>query len=208
MKKVLIFDFDGTIADSFSEMISIFNEISPKFGFQKLNLAKIEELRDLSSKELIKKFEISKLKIPFIIREARKSFNKRLTKIKPVRGIKAVLESLNKNNNLGILTSNSKENVENYLKSNDLELFDFIHSENSMFGKGKILKKIVIELKANKSGIIYIGDETRDIEAAIESGVKVIAVGWGFNSKEILAKYNPNCLINKPEELLEAVSAL
>jgi phosphoglycolate phosphatase len=54
--------------------------------------------------------------------------------------------------------------------------------------------------------VIYVGDETRDIEAAKKANVQVIAVSWGFNSPEALARENPNFLIDHPWELLEVIN--
>lgn len=53
--------------------------------------------------------------------------------------------------------------------------------------------------------VIYVGDETRDVEAAKKVGVKVIAVTWGINSEKILRKQNPDYLIVKPKELIEVL---
>jgi phosphoglycolate phosphatase len=55
---------------------------------------------------------------------------------------------------------------------------------------------------------IYVGDEIRDIEAAKRSNIKVIAVSWGFNSKEILAQHEPDFLIDEPKQLKEAIASL
>jgi phosphoglycolate phosphatase-like HAD superfamily hydrolase len=56
--------------------------------------------------------------------------------------------------------------------------------------------------------VIYVGDETRDIEASKKINIKVIAVSWGFNSGEVLAKHNPDFLIHKPSELIEVLRSL
>lgn len=50
------------------------------------------------------------------------------------------------------------------------------------------------------------GDEIRDIDAAKKTGIKVIAVGWGFNSPQALAAQNPNFLIERPQELIEIMN--
>ena len=49
--------------------------------------------------------------------------------------------------------------------------------------------------------IIYVGDEVRDIQACKKIGVKIIAVSWGYNSKEILDREKPDYLVNKPIEI-------
>ncbi len=60
----------------------------------------------------------------------------------------------------------------------------------------------------NSEEVIYVGDETRDIEAAKKINSKVIAVSWGFNTKEALARHNPDFLIHQPSELLDVMGSL
>jgi phosphoglycolate phosphatase-like HAD superfamily hydrolase len=53
------------------------------------------------------------------------------------------------------------------------------------------------------SEILYVGDETRDIEAAKESGLRMAAVTWGYNSAVALSALNPEHLLQSPLELLK-----
>ena len=85
-------------------------------------------------------------------------------------------------------------------------LFQFIHSEANYFGKTRLLKKIINQYKLDKSRVFYIGDETRDIEAAKQSGLHSIAVTWGFNSEKILSQHEPDFIARKPEDLLTILS--
>jgi phosphoglycolate phosphatase-like HAD superfamily hydrolase len=48
---------------------------------------------------------------------------------------------------------------------------------------------------------VYVGDEVRDIVAARKAGVDVAAVSWGYNTREVLAKHEPDYLIERPELL-------
>jgi phosphoglycolate phosphatase-like HAD superfamily hydrolase len=48
-------------------------------------------------------------------------------------------------------------------------------------------------------------DEVRDIEAAKKSGIKSIAVAWGYNTKDALIKENPDFLVNSPDELINII---
>ena len=50
---------------------------------------------------------------------------------------------------------------------------------------------------------IYVGDETRDVEAARKAGVQIIAVGWGLNSRASLLLQNPDFIVDSPEELTQ-----
>ena len=117
--------------------------------------------------------------------------------------MKEVLETLKKENfMLGILTSNSKDNVQEFLKKNDMDVFDWVYAERSLFGKARKLDKIIKKQKLKKEETIYVADEIRDIEAAKKSQIKIMAVTWGFNAKAGLAKYRPDFLLDHPKELL------
>ena len=61
---------------------------------------------------------------------------------------------------------------------NDIE---GIISTFSIFNKSKAINKLAKQLECSLNDMIYIGDETRDIEAARYAGIKVAAVTWGFN---------------------------
>src|SRR5262249_36288276 len=101
------------------------------------------------------------------------------------------------------LTSNSSENVDQWLRCNNLQnLFHFIHIESSYFGKKRILRRIIKNYHMYCSRTFYVGDETRDIEAAIASNINSIAVTWGFNSEAVLLKHQPHFIARTPEDIL------
>jgi len=83
-----------------------------------------------------------------------------------------------------------------------MDYFDFIYSDGSLFGKGKILKRVLKKYEFFKRNVVYVGDEVRDIDAAREAGIKIVSVSWGFNSKEVLGSNKPNYIVDTPAELL------
>jgi phosphoglycolate phosphatase-like HAD superfamily hydrolase len=88
----------------------------------------------------------------------------------------------------------------------DLEkYFTFIHCGGSVFGKGKFLRNFIEDKKLELKNVVYIGDEVRDIDTAKEAGVKVISVEWGYNSKRVLKKNEPDALIQEPDDLLKVI---
>ena len=202
MTKFIIFDFDGTIVETWNLTIKIANRLSEEFGYKKINQKNAQKLRNYKTQEILRTVGLPLLKLPFWVKRVRKEANKEIEFAKPVSGIKTALSELKKNKyNLAIITSNTKENVNNFLRKNNLDFFDFIYSGSSVFGKSKIINKLLKEKNLSLDQTIFVGDETRDIEAARKSKVKIIAVSWGFNSKEILKKQKPDFLINKPKEL-------
>lgn len=78
----------------------------------------------------------------------------------------------------------------------------FVYSGQNIFGKDKVINRLLKEQEINKALAVYIGDETRDVEAAQKLGMKVIAVTWGFNSKKVLQTLNPDAIVEKPQDLI------
>ena len=200
--KLFIFDFDGTLCDSFEAGIKAVNDQSDAFGYRKIQTTEVPRMRDFTMQEALKDLGISNFKLPFVARKIRKELYKEMDFLLPYEGIREALLSLKtKDYAIGILTSNSQENVLRFIKKNNLELFDFIYSGSSVFGKDRIIKKLLKNFKISVNNAIYVGDETRDIQAAKSAGISIIAVSWGFNSKKALQAHLPDYLIESVSEL-------
>lgn len=206
MAKVLIFDFDGTLAETWSAVLEVTNTLADDYGYQKITNQEALALKDKGVRELIKLFNIPMYKLPSLVIRARKELGKKIPQTKPISDIPETIKKLKAAGfQLGVVTSNSVENVQAFLKNNQIEGFDFVDSEIEVFGKGNKIKKLLKKKQISAEDAIYIGDELRDVEAARNAGLKIISVSWGFNSKESLAKAQPDWLIDKPSQLLELV---
>lgn len=206
MKKILVFDFDGTIADTFSEFISIGNKLAEKHSFRKITEEDIPRFREYDVIRVLRELKIPLWKLPLIVNDGRSELHKIIDILKPIKGIKKQLQKLHEAGViLGILTSNSEKNVRKFLEKNEMQLFDFIYTGSSLFGKDKVMKSLLKEKGFANEDVFYVGDETRDIEAAKKVKIKMIAVTWGFISRKGLEKCSPDFLIDKPEELLGIV---
>jgi phosphoglycolate phosphatase-like HAD superfamily hydrolase len=209
MTKTIIFDFDGTLADTFEVIVSITNSLAVEFGYQPVGEKDIPKLQNLSSREIVRQSGISFFKIPFLIKRLRRELENRITEVNLFPGIKKLIIDLKAEGySLGIITSNSRENVIALMAINGLEnSFDFICSSSKLFGKHKSIAKLLKREKLNRQDVFYVGDETRDIDAAKKAGVRAIAVSWGFNSPEALARHNPDFLASNPQELREFIKS-
>jgi phosphoglycolate phosphatase len=206
--KVIIFDFDGTIVDSRKILINIVNDLADEFGYDKVTEEEAIRLSNLSSQDILRQSAIPLYKIPFLLRRVQREFNKHIVKLQPFAGIKEIVTSLQAQGYyLGIVTSNTQSNVVDFLEHNQLTCyFEFIYSANHIFGKDKIIKKLIKQYQLPLEQTFYVGDETRDIKAAKKSKIRVVAVTWGFNSAEVLAKYHPDFLIDQPAQLSQILS--
>lgn len=209
-KKTVIFDFDGTLADTLKVMVSIYNKIAPEYKCKQLDYAHKEKYLGLTILELLKEANISMLLLPKLALRIKSEMRKDLHKVSVFQGIEESLHHLKESGySLGVMSSNSVSNINEFLKRNSLfDFFDFVHSGKNIFGKDKVIAKLLSRYKIPKDAIVYVGDEVRDIEAVKKINIPIIAVSWGFNSKEILEKYQPNIIISQVNELCKSVKKI
>jgi phosphoglycolate phosphatase len=209
MSKTLLFDFDGTIADTFSAVIGIFNEFSEEYGFDKVEGEELLAVREKTIPELLDFLGVPKSKVNRIVRLARTRMRKDIDSLNPFEDICENLDILKSTGyKLGVVTSNSRENVKRFFERHEMDQFNFIDAGSRLLSKSYYIKRRMKRDRLSRDDVLYVGDEVRDIEAARQSGVKNIAVSWGFNSRRYLAKYKPDYLIDKPGELLTVVTQL
>ncbi|MBU0998609.1 HAD-IA family hydrolase [Patescibacteria group bacterium] len=203
-KPIIIFDFDGTISDSVVAMFEAINDLSPRLGFRKIKNEEYAEFRKMSTKGMVNELKIKKESIPEILKGIHRGLAERAESLKPVEGITKVLESLSERGyKMYIVTSNTKTNVENLLNRFKIDFFSGIYSESGLYGKSDLINKLIVDSGVQKEQIVYMGDETRDVEAGKKCGIKTMAVTWGLNGKEALQEKYPDWLIETPEELLK-----
>lgn len=205
--KLMIFDFDGTIADSFGVFFNSINYILETRGEAQITEKKSRQLRDLSAKEAFKYFKIPNYQLPFAVNKIFQRMSENFSEVKLFKGTLPILRILKKNDiKLVLLTSNIKKNVQRFLNDKKIgQFFDAVYFKSGLFSKHIMIGKVVKKYKLKKNEVILIGDEVRDIKAACKSGIKIASVSWGYNSKNILRKNNPNFLIEKPSEILDII---
>jgi phosphoglycolate phosphatase len=209
MSKYCVFDFDGTIADSGIYVLELLNDLSVKYDFKQIRNDDLNNLLRLSIKERCEFLNISLYKLPFLILDLKKQYIKNINSLKIFEKMHEVINKLKEMDiNLIILSSNSKENIKKILINNNLDVFNEIYSSSSLYGKNKIIDKLINNNDIDKNDIIYIGDEERDIIACKKNNIKIIAVTWGYDSFYLLNKNNPDYIINKPDEIVKIVSSI
>jgi phosphoglycolate phosphatase len=209
MIKTVIFDFDGTIADTFYSSIEILNSLSDTYGFKKFGNEEIKKLRSKSMRDIVKELHISLFKMPSVIKDFTSRAKKTITSQNPVNNIPQLLHELHsKGYDLNIITSNTVENVSIFLNKHNLTFFSHIYSDESLFGKDIVISRFLRKYQINNDDAIYVGDEIRDIEAAHKVKIKIIAVTWGFNSEEALHRYSPDYVVNQPKQISDILKTI
>ena len=202
--RTLVFDFDGTIADTLGETRRILNQIGPDYGIRHIEEHELERLRHMSLKQLVDHLEIPKRKLPALLSLGTGLMRGNITRLKLIDGMPEVLLELRKHvQRFGVLTSNATANVDLFLRTHGLrEQFDFISSTSKLTGKSKHLKAIRKTFSVSPEEMLYIGDELRDVKASQKAGVPIAAVTWGFNSRQSLAAAKPDYLFDRPTDFL------
>lgn len=206
--RVVIFDFDGTIGDTFWQGLEILNDLSKEFGFRSLPPEELDAARDMTTRQLMRHLGISSRKLPSVASQGVRRLRARIGEVKPIAGMPEVLRQLHAQGlRLGIVTSNSEENVGLFLRNHDLEIFEFVRSSSRLLGKAREIRQAMKKQGFTAGEAIFVGDETRDIEACKRAGMRCIAVTWGYNSARVLAAQNPRVMIERTDELPAVIAA-
>lgn len=205
--RCMIFDFDGTLADSFAAILEIANRLAPQYGYRPAQPEELDVLRAGTYRDLSERLGIKMHKIPLIAAHVRRELAKELDHVKPIAGLPDVLEGLSEQGvELGIMSSNNRTNIERFLRQHHITQFGFVSTASNLWGKKSHLKGLLKRRGLTPEHAMYIGDEPRDVDACNAIPLPVTAVTWGFASASRLAKHNPTHLIHDPKELLGLAS--
>jgi phosphoglycolate phosphatase len=201
-KGTIIFDFDGTIADSFEVVLDIFYELTGRAHFTE---AEIAEYRKLPLKKVGKKVGISLSQVPILLVKGRTLMIHRMQEVKPVPGMQDALRELHEAGwRLMVISSNSRQNVEAYLHAHNMDqYFDRVYGGVGLFGKNMALRKVIKQNKIDRQSCYYVGDEVRDMQASHKTHIGGVAVAWGYNDVSILQREKPTAIAENPTKLVE-----
>lgn len=209
MIKHIIFDLDGTLINSLDIYKKIGNELAEKFGYKMFDDNRIKELLALPIRKRIENLGISIFKLPRLGMEVIQAFKTYASQIEPVEGVRGMLEDLNnKGYAMSIVSSNSVGNIKTFLEANGIEAFTNIETSKGLFGKNITIEKLIHKLNVKKDEVIYIGDEERDIDACKKVGIKIISVLWGFDSRELLQKADPDYIVSNPGQIVDIIEGI
>jgi phosphoglycolate phosphatase len=179
--RLVIFDFDGTLADSAAWFGEVFNDVADRYQFRKVGPEEIEELRGQSSRAIVRQLGIPFWKLPLIAGHMRQLSKDAAHRIALFPGVATMLQGLDERGmQIGLASSNAEETIRQVIGARVAACVDHFECGASMFGKARRIKRILTTSGVPAGDAIFIGDETRDIEAAHQAGVAGAAVLWGY----------------------------
>jgi phosphoglycolate phosphatase len=202
--RLVIFDSDGTLADTLPWMRDVFNELADEHGFRRVEPREYERFRDLHGAALLRELGLPLWKLPRVVTSMRRRMAEHLGEFSLFPGISDALHRLATGQvQLAVVSSNSRENVERVLGMNSTKLITHFACGVSVLGKAAKLRQVIRRSSVPRSQAIYIGDEIRDAEAAAKAGIAFGAVTWGHHRAEILARHNPAEMFATVQEMAE-----
>ena len=206
--KLVIFDFDGTLANTFPFVLAMLDELAEKFKTRKMNHEDLPKIRHYSPHKIMKMHKVRIWKVPGILRYTRILMRRDAHRITKFDGIDEVIRELSlRKIKLGIVTTNTRAIVEQVLGQDIFKLFNYFMGEVSLFGKPRALKKMLNLAGCENSETLAIGDEIRDLDAAAKVKIPFGAVSWGFSSPEALSARNPLFTFTHPAQILESIDS-
>jgi phosphoglycolate phosphatase len=185
--RLAIFDFDGTLADSFPFFLSVFNTIADRHGFRRIDTARAGELRHYGTRQVMEHVGMPAWKLPAASRTFMAMMKESAGAIALFDGVAEALRFLHARGVLvTVVSSNSEHNVRTVLGPELAALVAQFECGMSIFGKASRIRAVLKRCRVAAGDAIYIGDQGLDADASRKAGVDFGAVHWGFAAIEAL----------------------
>ncbi|MEW6130347.1 MAG: HAD hydrolase-like protein [Acidobacteriota bacterium] len=200
--RLAIFDFDGTLANSFPFFVRVFNQLAEQHDFKGIAPDLVPTFRHYTARQMMEYVGMPAWKLPLVAKHFISLMRQNAASIPLFEQIDEVLPHLANNGvTLAIVSSNSYDNVSRILGPANKKLIDQFECGMSIFGKPARIQKVLRKTGISCHESIYIGDQVTDLEAARKENVAFGAVSWGYGTIESLRAHFP-------EEEFDQVSAL
>lgn len=198
---LLLFDYDGVIADSYEVYFREFTRACTEYGFDKLN-SREAFLRLFDGNlitQLIKAgFPLHKLKK--LADDFRPQMEKANSEIKPFPGMVEILRTLSIHHPVVIITANSSHVVQQFVDAHALHEIKGVLGSDIETSKVKKIRRARRQFRDHRA--YYIGDTKGDMIEARRAGAIPVAAAWGWHDYERLQSAHPDYIIGRQEELL------
>ena len=216
MKKLVIFDLDGTLLYTLEDINKSLNIVLEKHGYRAVSVDKTKNMVGYGAKKLIElASNESGEKLDSLFAELKavmSSSDNSLTTL--YNGLNKVLISLkNKGYKLAIISNKPNEATQEIYKQKLSEYkFDYVSGANINLFKVKPDKECVEYclhlLNVDKKDAVYVGDSEVDVQTAINANIDCISVLWGYRSRQEISKAGKSNFVSTPNELLDMIEKI
>jgi phosphoglycolate phosphatase len=205
--RLAIFDFDGTLADSFPFFLSVFNKIADRHGFRRIDVANSAHLRHYGMRQLMEHVGMPAWKLPAVSKTFMAMMKENAASIALFDGVAEALRFLHAQGvQIAVVSSNSEHNVRAVLGPELAALVMQFDCGMSVFGKASRIRAVLKRCGLDPREAIYVGDQGTDADASHKAGVDFGAVHWGFATIEALRRHACVCEFVTPLDLHQIAS--
>lgn len=200
--RLVIFDFDGTLADSAGWMRASINDVARRYRFKSVPDHEVDALRDLDTREVLRRLEVSWWKLPFIARHVRRRMARDAHRIAVFEGVPELLAELSERGiEIAVVTSNAEANVRTILGPETSRHIRTFQCGAGLFSKRPKLRRALRRAGVRAHEALAIGDEVRDLDAAHAEGIPTGAVSWGYATPGRLRAQRPTVMFESVEDM-------
>lgn len=202
--KYILFDFDGTLADSTHLYMKVWNLLADRYQFKTVTIEDLHLTRNMTISQRAKAYDFPMHKLPVIMPKIYRYFKEHVREVKLFEGIKEMLDALaQQGHQISIVSSNATENIELLLKQEEISSVSQVLTSSRLFGKDAIIRKYMKQHNLKPEELVYVGDEVRDIIACNKVAVPFMWVSWGLDGFDLIQKEGPAYVAHTPREVLE-----
>jgi phosphoglycolate phosphatase len=200
--RLVIFDFDGTLADTLPWFIATMGDLAPRYRFRRMQAHEVDAMRGHHAGAVLRHLGIARWKVPLIASAMRRRMAADVAGVALFPGVPEMMNALaDAGVRLAIVSSNSDANVRRVLGPGLASLVEHYGCGAAMMGKRPKLRAAARALRVPLAQVLCIGDEIRDLEAAHAEGMAFGAVTWGFTRADALAVHAPAALFHAVDEI-------
>lgn len=204
--QLVIFDFDGTLADTFPFLLEVMDQLAETHRFRKTGPEDLEAMQGLSAKKVLQYLGIPWWKLGRVAKDFMRRMEENQHRINLFEGVRDLIARLHEAGLiLAVVTSNSEANVRGILGEEVTRQISFFECGVSLFGKKPKFRRILKQSGIPAVNGLSIGDEIRDAEASRAAGLDFGAACWGYTQGDVLAAQQPAVLFRSVEEIGEFV---
>lgn len=202
MKSLIMFDFDGVIADS----LDYFHE-GLAAACETVGVASLRDREtflsvfDGNMMEGLERVGLAREKVPVALDALKSSLGKSFHGVTYFQGMVETLQELVRETDVYVITSNLTGVVEESLKNNGIVgVREVLGCDKE---PSKIIKIRAIIQKHPGFQPFYVGDTRGDMMEGREAGARTIGAGWGWHGARRLQKSSPDFIAQSPHELVQ-----
>jgi phosphoglycolate phosphatase len=206
---LIIFDYDGVLADTLIDLLQFGQEACNKLGVKHIvRKDDLSNLEVMSFASFGRACEVPDHLIDEFVQICLKCFAEKESPPAIFRGLKKVVRRLVVNNTLAVITTNSSQNVNAFLIEHGLD--GCIQAVYGVDSPGSKAQKISVarerfSAERKREFVFMVGDSLSDIRAAKEASVISIVVAWGHQSLSHLLSGSPDYVAHSPPDLIEII---